>query len=201
MVGTRNRYRFSPIQWGDDNNMSFSTMKIGAFADRKKFEDIESQMIIPILSFSKLSVNKPSPDLHSSTKTLENNDDLNDSKSALDEDGTIGDELVEENQQKDENKNGEDGNGSVDSKSALTMLSTNDDFIMVELKTPFATTNPRSELGKFYQEWQAAPPLQTFVDLPPLEETDVIKQLETFELEVNEFDKVVQSLCQSPNNN
>lgn len=65
-------------------------------------------------------------------------------------------------------------------------------------KTPFASTNEKSELGKFYREWQTAPPLQTFVDeMSPLDELDVTKQLETFESDLNEFDNVVQSLCQS----
>lgn len=70
-------------------------------------------------------------------------------------------------------------------------------------KTPFAETNAKSELGKFYREWQTAPPLQTFSDLPTLAEQvqDLAQQLETFESNIPEYDDVLQSLCQSPNNN
>lgn len=68
-------------------------------------------------------------------------------------------------------------------------------------KTPFASSNEKVELSKFYREWQAAPPLQEFIELPPLEELDLTKQLETFESDLNEYDSIVQSLCQSPNNN
>lgn len=70
-------------------------------------------------------------------------------------------------------------------------------------KTPFAEINSKSELGKFYREWQHAPPLQTFADLPSLAEQvqDLTKQLETFESNIQEYDNIIQTLCQSPNNN
>lgn len=70
-------------------------------------------------------------------------------------------------------------------------------------KTPFASTNANSELGMFYKEWQSAPPLQAFVDVPTLAEQvqDLTKQLESFESDMREYEDVLQSLCQSPNNN
>lgn len=55
----------------------------------------------------------------------------------------------------------------------------------------------------FYREWQSAPPLQTFVDVPTLAEQvqDLTQQLESFESDMHEYDTLLQSLCQSPNNN
>ncbi|VEN34767.1 unnamed protein product [Callosobruchus maculatus] len=182
-------------------SLSDTMKKIGAFADFKK-KDFEPELIIPNAPFSRLfSVSKASPKSSEENDLLENV--INDSRTAVDsqEEAGISERLTEGT--KNEAKTETNGNAKheKDKLGALTMVSTNDDFIMVDLRTPFASVNENSELGRFYREWQTAPPLQAFIDLPPLEEIDVTKQLETFESEVNEYNTIVQSLCQSPNNN
>lgn len=63
-------------------------------------------------------------------------------------------------------------------------------------KTPFASTNANSELGKFYREWQSAPTLQAFSDNnPELDENELTKQLEAFESELSDHDKLLHELC------
>ena len=83
---------------------------------------------------------------------------------------------------------------------------------MVKLQhCPFATAGPVGELAKFYRECHQAPPLQSFMDngtegndspsKPEDPTADITKQLEMFEISLLEYDKMVTSLCQSPNNN
>ncbi|KAG5882661.1 hypothetical protein JTB14_024470 [Gonioctena quinquepunctata] len=150
-------------------------MKIGAFADSKK-KNLDSHLIMPNTPFSKIFKEKLSPDKCSGSAEVKDKEL----------------EKIEKNVE----------SPIPDSRmDSLTMVSTNDDFIMVDLKTPFANSNEKSELGKFYREWQSAPPLQAFVNLSPPEELDVAKQLETFESDLSQYDTLVQSLCSSPNNN
>ncbi|KAK9754774.1 Autophagy-related protein 13 [Popillia japonica] len=158
-----------------EENISLSdTMKIGAFADTKK-SMVEPELIIPNIQFSKLFSEKLSPP----SVVVEN-----EVKSTLKEDAS----------------DHQNGNSQSDKRTpTITMMSTNDDFIM---KTPFASVNANSELSMFYQEWQAAPPLKTFNEVPTLAEQDLAKQLETFESDMQTYDDVLKSLCsQSPNNN
>lgn len=76
------------------------------------------------------------------------------------------------------------------------------DFICLQ-KTPFASSTANSELGEIYREWKEAPPLQTFNDMPPLVDQvpDLTQQLENYESDMRTYEDVLQSLCQSPNNN
>jgi hypothetical protein len=68
-------------------------------------------------------------------------------------------------------------------------------------KTPFAGggTNANSDLGAFYRECQAAPPLKTFAEQPSLAEqvSALPSQLEHFEQSQAEFDAILASLLQS----
>lgn len=70
-------------------------------------------------------------------------------------------------------------------------------------KTPFANPTTNTELSQFIREWQAAPPLKTFTEVPTIAEQvqDLSKQLETYELDMYKFEDVLQSICESPNNN
>lgn len=180
----------------DEKTSLSDTMKLGAFAEYKK-KNFEPKLIIPNTPFSKLFTEKMSPDKHSEDSESLSNSISNDTSKH-----SNGVAEKEDKEKEKKEKNGNPPSPPLESRlDALTMVSTNDDFIMVDLKTPFASTNEKSELGKFYREWQSAPPLQAFIDLPPLEELDLTKQLETFESDLNEYDTLVQSLCQSPNNN
>lgn len=55
----------------------------------------------------------------------------------------------------------------------------------------------------FYREWQSAPPLQAFTNIPTLAEQvqDLTKQLENFESDMNKYDDMLLSLGHSSNNN
>ncbi|KAK8723519.1 hypothetical protein OTU49_011755 [Cherax quadricarinatus] len=77
------------------------------------------------------------------------------------------------------------------------------DFVMVELKTPFAGTyDTGNDLGAFYRECQSAPPLRMFADTPEDEISDLTEQLLTFEANMDEYNELVKSLHSenSPNN-
>ncbi|XP_076656855.1 autophagy-related 13 isoform X3 [Halictus rubicundus] len=89
-------------------------------------------------------------------------------------------------------------------RSSCSMTSANDDFIMVDLKTPFAGTNTNSDLGAFYRECQSAPQLQAFMEERTLAEQvggDLTKQLETFETNMRRYEDILSSLCHTENNN
>ncbi|KAK4877724.1 hypothetical protein RN001_010230 [Aquatica leii] len=161
----------------EEKNASLSDgMKVGAFAAPRK-QEIEPEIIIPDVPFSSLLI----PKRDNTTVTQEM--------------------TVSSKPNVEEDRN---GNSPTESHTSdLTMMSTNDDFIMVDLKTPFASKNANAELGMFYREWQTAPPLQAFTNIPTLAEQvqDLTKQLENFESDMNKYDDMLMSLCQSPNNN
>ena len=161
----------------EEKNASLSDgMKVGAFAEPTK-QKIEPEIIIPDAPFSSLLFTKRD-------SSMASKESINGSKPVIEED--------------------RNGNSPTESHTSdLTMMSTNDDFIMVDLKTPFASKNANTELGLFYREWQTAPPLQAFTNIPTLAEQvqDLTKQLESFESDMNKYDDMLMSLCQSPNNN
>ncbi|KAL5012228.1 hypothetical protein ScPMuIL_010779 [Solemya velum] len=74
------------------------------------------------------------------------------------------------------------------------------DFVMVELKTPFAGVDANSDLGKFFRDCQGAPPLTTFDENNATETLDQItNQLAAFESNMKDFDDFVCSLNESGN--
>lgn len=107
----------------------------------------------------------------------------------------------------DKNANISEQNGNVDcnrnqndlmNKSAESDDSISDDFVMVELRPPFAECDSNSDLGAFFYECQCAPPLASFTNQPTLEEqvTEISSQLAKFETSSLDFDEFVDSLCQ-----
>ncbi|XP_050301791.1 autophagy-related protein 13 homolog isoform X2 [Anthonomus grandis grandis] len=185
-------------RYSDDRTSSLSeTMKIGAFADRKKkyFED--PQLELPFCTFfaDKISLNdQPIDSEPQSLATSPDNDRLSVKNVELVE------EVSETQKTNEKNGNVQQEQQQPQKPQEVSMVSTGDDFIM---KTPFAKpAGEKLELTQFFREWQQAPLLETFKELPPIEATDLQKQLETFESDLNEFDSIVQTLCQnSPNNN
>lgn len=189
--------RHSNTQANDDLNVSMSeTMKVGAFADRQ--EILDERLIIPDAPFSSLlAPRQQSPPQNSNIQTA---CDTN---------------QVQSNITKTSNSDTEseaDGNGNLtprlqsraDSRrSSCSIASNTDDFIMVDLKTPFANANANADLGTFYRECQTAPPLQTFNEQPTLGETvnDLTRQLQDFELSVPKYDELLSTLCNVDNNN
>lgn len=96
-------------------------MKIGAFANNEK-KNLESKLIIPNAPFSKLFIEKLPSNRDSITESNGENTDCETHNNKLNE---------------DENKNGNSTPkipSPVDSRTTrLTMVPTNDDFIMVDL--------------------------------------------------------------------
>lgn len=76
-------------------------------------------------------------------------------------------------------------------------------FQLLLQKTPFAVTNTNSDVGAFYRECQSAPQLQAFMEERTLAEQlgDLTKQLETFETNMQHYEDILSSLCQTENNN
>ncbi|KAL1130609.1 hypothetical protein AAG570_011851 [Ranatra chinensis] len=77
-------------------------------------------------------------------------------------------------------------------------VASHDDFIMVDLKTPFAGSNANTDLGLFYRECQSAPPLQgSGAEEPTVAEQvgDLTRQLEAFESSLLDYDNVITSIC------
>ncbi|XP_025835677.1 autophagy-related protein 13 homolog isoform X3 [Agrilus planipennis] len=185
------RYR----QNEDDVCSLSDTMKLGAFADTKK-KEIEPELIIPQSPFSKLLPEKIPLESPPNNPVI-NNEQMMNNKNSGPPDAT---ETVNKNILKDKNGNDTPTPTECQTSSEITMTSTNDDFIM---KTPFASKTTTTELGMFYREWQSAPPLQTFTNIPTLAEQveDLTKQLESFECDMHKYEDVLQSLCQSPNSN
>lgn len=176
-------------QQSEDNSTSLSdTIKVGAFADscRQQQNPLEPELEMPNVPFSSLLTPRqqspPQPSSMQPTDTPAETGGVNDTE--------------------------DDGNGNVtprcDSRrSSCSMVSANEDFIMVDLKTPFAGGNTNSELGAFYLECQSAPQLKTFSEQPTLAEQvgDITKTLEAFETSIQEYDEMLNSLCLSDNNN
>ncbi|KAH6936102.1 hypothetical protein HPB50_013376 [Hyalomma asiaticum] len=75
-----------------------------------------------------------------------------------------------------------------------------EDFILVELKPPFADGEEGgTDLGTFFQECQSAPMLSSFSCQPSLEEqvSEISAHLAALESSLPDLDQFVESVCQS----
>ncbi|XP_050690330.1 autophagy-related protein 13-like [Eriocheir sinensis] len=87
------------------------------------------------------------------------------------------------------------GSDTSHKSTASAQLKEEADFVMVELKTPFAgTQDAGNDLGTFYRECQSAPQLRMFADTPEDEISDLAEQLLTFEGYVDDYNELVRSL-------
>ncbi|GLH12112.1 Autophagy-related protein 13 homolog [Gryllus bimaculatus] len=192
--------RHMRYQQSEENNTSLTeTIKIGAFADNVKplTQPGESDLVMPNIPFSSLlTPQHQSPRQHTPPQQAPSQP-----SSAVTNPETGSGEEAED-----------DGNGNAtprcasaaDSRrSSCSMVSANEDFIMVDLKTPFAGNNANSDLGAFYRDCQSAPQLKTFSEQPTLAEQveDITKTLEAFESNMREYDDMLNSLCLNENNN
>lgn len=90
--------------------------------------------------------------------------------------------------------------GSSTNKSGFSQASEHgpdhDDFVMVELKTPFAGQDANTDLGRFYREFQNAPQLKMFSDTVNIEDAinSVTNQLQLFQASAKEFDEFASFL-------
>jgi len=85
---------------------------------------------------------------------------------------------------------------SVSSTESRGSAGIRDDFVLVELKAPFA--GQEDELGRFYRDCQMAPTLSMFEQTCSLTEmmTSITDQLVQFEASADEFNEFVTSLQQ-----
>lgn len=97
----------------------------------------------------------------------------------------------------------EDENDS-DANDALVepreVLLPSEDFVLVELKPPFADGEEGgTDLGAFFQECQSAPMLSSFSSQPTLEEqvSEISAHLAALESSLPDLDQFVESVCQS----
>lgn len=190
--------RHARYQQSDEISKSLSdTIKVGAFVINKPVIVNEEDLVIPDVPFSSLLAfprqTSPPP------VPLLDHEDPNTAKKAATTDSNNGnnERLVNDNAtSKCTSQNGS-------RRSSCSMTSANDDFIMVDLKTPFAATNTNSDLGAFYRECQSAPQLQGFMEDRTLAEQvgDLTKQLETFETNMLHYEDMLSSLYQTENNN
>ncbi|XP_021375128.1 autophagy-related protein 13-like, partial [Mizuhopecten yessoensis] len=90
-------------------------------------------------------------------------------------------------------------NGSMSKDSSSSQTSAPDDFVMVELKTPFAGADPNTDLGKFYRDCQGAPMLESFSEEKNVVDTleMISSQLVIFETDMKDFDAFMTSITES----
>ncbi|CAH1777522.1 unnamed protein product [Owenia fusiformis] len=71
-----------------------------------------------------------------------------------------------------------------------------DDFVMVELKAPFAGREMQSDLGRFYRDCQTAPQLEMFQEPPNIDVAlnQISDQLAAFESNLDDIDSFVDSV-------
>ncbi|CAH0769797.1 unnamed protein product [Bemisia tabaci] len=185
----------------DDLTSSLSeTIKVGAFADSRKtsLAPSDANLVFPDVPFSSLltsryptqqSPSSPTGDILSSI--LNQNSPVNRTSNTS---STPPASSVERKEDSD--------NGNI-TTTRCTSSSINEDFILVDLKTPFAGSNANSDLGLFYKECQTAPPLHGCCEEPTVAEQvgDLASQLKVFESNLQEYDNMLSSLCDSENGN
>ncbi|XP_059480858.1 autophagy-related protein 13 homolog [Neocloeon triangulifer] len=167
----------------DSDSSLSSTIKAGAFADpgskrpHSRLFAVDSDEV-PFANLLITASKQPAQDQNNATKSKPDNNGNNNAPAA----------------------NPVSAKTSSDSVSRRSSSSATDDFIMVDLKTPFAGGNLNSDLGTFYRECQTAPPLKTFLEQPTLAEqvSALPSQLAMFEKSQAEFDALVTSLISQP---
>ncbi|KAI4476788.1 PREDICTED: autophagy-related protein 13 homolog isoform X3 [Polistes canadensis] len=184
--------RHARYQQNEEKSKSLSdTLKMGAFAASNPPLVKEGDLVIPDVPFSSLLTPRqtsPPPGPLADTMNTKN------VTTSVPTDGNNG------NNEKLSNDN---ATSKPNSQNESRRSSAHDDFIMVDLKTPFAITNTKSDLGAFYRACQSAPQLQAFMEERTLAEQvgDLTKQLETFETNMQHYEDILSSLCQTENNN
>ncbi|XP_047369341.1 autophagy-related protein 13 homolog isoform X2 [Vespa velutina] len=191
--------RHARYQQSEENSKSLSdTIKVGAFVISKPPMVNEGDLVIPDVPFSSLltprQTSPPPPPAPGSLGDTVNAKNVTAGVATDNSNNGNNERLSNDNTTSKSNSQNESR------RSSCSMTSANDDFIM---KTPFAITNTNSDLGAFYRECQSAPQLQAFMEERTLAEQvgDLTKQLETFETNMQHYEDILSSLCQTENNN
>lgn len=214
--------RHTRYQQNDETSKSLSeTIKVGAFVINKQVIVNEEDLVIPDVPFSSLltprQTSSPPGSLNDTTNspvcvttttttvttstptTASVNVTMTNTSACITTDCNNGNDKINCNDNTTSKCNSRNGSR----RSSCSITSANDDFIMVDLKTPFAGTNSNSDLGAFYRECQSAPQLQAFSEERTLADQvgDLTKQLETFETNMHKYEDILTSLCQTDSNN
>ncbi|KAK6172487.1 hypothetical protein SNE40_016125 [Patella caerulea] len=176
-IGTGTKQQLPPIdqrpQSAPEKSNSFSTLhRVGAFAQPKSLKDIPLKGLeeIPFLSLLNNQAVK------TDTTPVKDNPETCSSS---------GENMETANS----------STGSELNKSTSSQTSAPDDFVMVELKTPFAGVDSNNDLGRFYRDCQGALSQSMFEEGTTLNDTldQVTTQLAMFETKMKDFDDFVGS--------
>lgn len=163
-----------------EKQLSFTSyQRIGAFAQKRNSKEIKTDFEdVPFLSLLQPE-SKPS-DTKTEISRVQNHLGSNDSKEK-----SSGEKAIEQ--------------ALSPSESISSNTSAPDDFVMVELKTPFAGADPNTDLGTFYRECQGAPPLAMCSGESNVTEAleEISCQLQMFESNIEGFDDFVTSITES----
>lgn len=191
VVGKANRENDTSPTGAWEKQVSFSDgKKVGAFAtDPKKLDGTDNAdcCMIPDVPFSSLLQHQNSTD----RQNCYNNNN-----------GCNVDNIVNNNCNNTVPPLDDLDSRSVasDAESHKSHSSDTEDFVLVELKPPFAgAEGTAADLGTFFRECQTAPPsLLSFSDQPTFADqvNELTNQLANFETHLPEFDDFVESLCQ-----
>lgn len=166
-----------------EKQLSFTSyQKVGAFAQNRNSKEINNTDLedVPFLNLLQTEGK-------SETKMTEPSELQND---------------MESNDQVSENKSDEEKSleqALSPSESISSNTSAPEDFVMVELKTPFAGADPNQDLGKFYRECQGAPQLAMCSGETNVTEAlaEISSQIQMFESNIEGFDDFVTSITES----
>lgn len=162
-------------------------IRVGAFAAStpKSKEPLEPGLIIPDVPFSSLLTPRKSVAQSPPPATPPPSIDLSDSRGS--------------DPEVDTPRPGDLDVMDPPSSTPVTCSYGQEDFIMVDLKTPFSSSmnsgtahHATSDLSIFYKECQTAPPLISFREKPVAEMT---KQLEDYEARLRQCDSLIASMC------
>lgn len=166
-----------------EKQLSFTSyQKVGAFAQNRNSKEIKNTDLEDVPFLNLLQADGKSETKMTEPRELQNEIESNDQVSEA---------------KSEEEKSLEQALSPSESISSNT--SAPDDFVMVELKTPFAGADPNQDLGKFYRECQGAPQLAMCGGETSVTEAlaEISSQIQMFESNIERFDDFVTSITES----
>lgn len=166
-----------------EKQLSFTSyQKVGAFAQNRNSKEINNTDLEDVPFLNLLQAEGKSEVKMTVQRELQND--------------------IESNEQVSSNKSEEEKSleqALSPSESISSNTSAPDDFVMVELKTPFAGADPNQDLGKFYRECQGAPQLTMCSGETNVTEAlaEISSQIQMFESNIEGFDDFVTSITES----
>ncbi|XP_076340283.1 autophagy-related protein 13-like isoform X1 [Tachypleus tridentatus] len=182
------------------NYIKLEEMKVGAFAPSKGPESAFLNFLLPDAPFqSLLNHVKDANSAFTNQKNKMFTSDKKHGDNSVNKDTALADKSSKNfrtDKSLDMNQNTVD---LAHQRSVWMEDSIYDDFVLVDLKPPFAANEGSRDLGAFFRECRTAPPLASFSQQPTLEEqmSEISHQLATLETSLHDFDNFVDSVCQT----